>query len=68
MNKRQIKEVRINFNKSWDPQKYDVVLKYDPVSNTGFSIDIVSVDYEPKITNFSEANEILKKFKNERKT
>jgi len=68
MNKRQIKEVRINFNKSWDPQKYDVVLKYDPVSNTGFSIDIVSVDSEPKITNFSEANEILKKFKNERKT
>jgi hypothetical protein len=63
MNKRQIKEVRINFNKSWDPQKYDVVLKYDPVSNTGFSVDIVSVDYEPKITNFSEANKILKKFK-----
>jgi hypothetical protein len=63
MNKRQIKEVRINFNKSWDPQKYDVVLKYDPVSNTGFSVDIVSGDYEPKITNFSEANKILKKFK-----
>lgn len=63
MNTREIKEVKINFSKSWDPQKCDVLLKYDPKSKIGFSVSIVSIDSEPKITSLDEANEILKKFK-----
>jgi hypothetical protein len=63
MNTRQIKEVKINFDKSWDPQKSHIILRYDPNSKLGFSVTAVAVDAEPKITNFDEANEILKKFK-----
>jgi hypothetical protein len=63
MNTRQIKELKINFNKSWDPQKCDILLKYDPKSKMGFSVSIVAVDSEPKVTSLEEANEILKKFK-----
>jgi hypothetical protein len=29
----------------------------------GFSVSIISVDSEPKITSLDEANEVLKKFK-----
>jgi hypothetical protein len=64
MNTRDIKEIKINFNnKSWDPQKSNILLKYDPKSKMGFSVSIISVDSEPKITSLDEANEILKKFK-----
>jgi hypothetical protein len=63
MNTREIKEVKINFSKSWDPQKHNILLKYDPKSKMGFSVSIVSIDVEPKITSLDEANELLKKFK-----
>jgi hypothetical protein len=64
MNTRDIKEIKINFNnKSWDPQKHNILLKYDPKSKMGFSVSIISVDSEPKITSLDEANEVLKKFK-----
>ena len=62
-NKTQIKNINIKFDTGcWNPQTHNILLSYDPKSNNGFTIKVVSLDDEP-ITSFAEADQLLKKFK-----
>jgi hypothetical protein len=63
-NKTQIKNINIKFDTGvWNPQTHNILLSYDPLATAGFIVKIVSVNDEPPITSFKEADEILKKFK-----
>jgi len=63
-NKTQIKNINIKFDTGvWNPQTHNILLSYDPLAKAGFTVKIVSVNDEPPITSFKEADEILKKFK-----
>ena len=63
MNKEALKTVNIKFHDGvWNPKKHSIILEYDAKSATGFIIKLVDVDYETPITQFNEANEVLKKF------
>ena len=63
MNKEALKTINLKFNTGgWNPKKHSIILEYDAKSATGFVVRLVDVDYEAPINNFSEANEILKKF------
>jgi hypothetical protein len=59
----KIKNVNIQFHGQWNPKTHQVILKYDPRSNLGFSVSMVSINEEPPINNFDLANKALEKFR-----
>jgi hypothetical protein len=68
MDKTNLKEVKINFNKgSWNPQKHSIMLQYDPTSPIGFSMKLVDVYREDTpIIDVTDASNILSKFTNKK--
>jgi len=61
----KIKTVNLNFNEGfWNSKTHNLVLSYDPKQPTGIVIKPVPVEDDiTPITDFTQANEILNKFR-----
>ena len=64
MNTKNIKDIKINFNKgSWDPRQQSILLSYDPDSKMGFCVKLVPVYQEDTpIEDTEQAKQMLRKF------
>ena len=64
-NHTKIKTININMNKgSWNPETHSIILSYDPEKSMKFKVSIVPVETEKEVTDLSQANDVLKKFRN----
>ena len=65
-NHTNIKKININIdNGSWNPETHDIVLTYDPTTTSKFTIKMIKTTDDRPITDLSEAQAILKKFRNQ---
>lgn len=64
LNYKKIKDIKISFNKdSWDAEAYSILIALNTLTKK-FDIKLIRVsNREKEITDFKEANNILKQFK-----
>jgi hypothetical protein len=63
MDTKNLKEVKINFNKgTWNPTTHSILLEYDSKSPIGFKMKLVNVYDECAITDVELAKTFLSKF------